>query len=614
MLALLSSSESPPVSSSKTSGRKGSKKVRTGCITCKIRKVKCDEAKPYCLRCVKTGRKCDGYKQSPGSSPGSVSASPISGFESADESRAFDYYRNHSARILSGTVDVGFWSNVVIKLSTTEPAVRHAMLAVSSLHECVETKSKSGRELDRTFAFQEYGKAIRSLRNWTQRSDMEPSTIPLLVCVLFVCIEFLADRDAASQLHIWQGRKILSGLRESRSPEMEMIKQSLVPIYARLSLASFLHGSRPDPIPEHLMTCTSVPAMFTSLDDSSSVLYHILDEGLQFSAGARGAVFSPNTNDAEWIKLQSEQHRLLGQLSRWDAAFTVLVSMSPQTPSLINAQNLLRIYHQASLIWISTALQPYELAYDAHLPAFASIISLASAVISNTSHHSSKAAAFSFETELVAPVYWVATKCRHPMLRRAALRLLSREKVKGRRENLWHTPATIAIAARVIELEEAGVEGPHDWSLDPSDPLAGLNDFMKREGRRPGYVRRQDVRLDELKISLSEPPTLSPPPPSFNDISLESSSDATSSHGSSSRDVSLEPISLASLNGEVIPGLNMNGVDESNLEAPFGIDEFRRVKNATIGPMEDGGVWTTFFRDPDPGESEWKITREFLRC
>ncbi|KAB8073596.1 hypothetical protein BDV29DRAFT_175216 [Aspergillus leporis] len=37
-------------------------KVKPGCITCKIRKVKCDdEQKPYCRRCVSTGRKCDEY-------------------------------------------------------------------------------------------------------------------------------------------------------------------------------------------------------------------------------------------------------------------------------------------------------------------------------------------------------------------------------------------------------------------------------------------------------------------------------------------------------------------------------------------------------------------------
>ncbi|KAH0443131.1 hypothetical protein CcaCcLH18_01244 [Colletotrichum camelliae] len=36
-------------------------KVRSGCITCKIRRVKCDEGKPTCTRCARADIKCDGY-------------------------------------------------------------------------------------------------------------------------------------------------------------------------------------------------------------------------------------------------------------------------------------------------------------------------------------------------------------------------------------------------------------------------------------------------------------------------------------------------------------------------------------------------------------------------
>ncbi|KAH8651519.1 hypothetical protein BGZ60DRAFT_187241 [Tricladium varicosporioides] len=43
-------------------------KVKTGCQTCKIRRVKCDETKPACLRCVRFGHKCDGYLNKTGRS------------------------------------------------------------------------------------------------------------------------------------------------------------------------------------------------------------------------------------------------------------------------------------------------------------------------------------------------------------------------------------------------------------------------------------------------------------------------------------------------------------------------------------------------------------------
>jgi hypothetical protein len=39
----------------KTRTRAGKPKVRTGCITCKIRRVKCDENRPSCNRCIRFG-------------------------------------------------------------------------------------------------------------------------------------------------------------------------------------------------------------------------------------------------------------------------------------------------------------------------------------------------------------------------------------------------------------------------------------------------------------------------------------------------------------------------------------------------------------------------------
>ncbi|KAJ8069385.1 hypothetical protein OCU04_003039 [Sclerotinia nivalis] len=36
-------------------------KVKTGCNNCKIRRVKCDETRPQCTKCVRSGRHCDGY-------------------------------------------------------------------------------------------------------------------------------------------------------------------------------------------------------------------------------------------------------------------------------------------------------------------------------------------------------------------------------------------------------------------------------------------------------------------------------------------------------------------------------------------------------------------------
>jgi hypothetical protein len=39
----------------------------TGCSQCRAKKIKCDEAKPFCSRCVRSGWECSGYQPSVGS-------------------------------------------------------------------------------------------------------------------------------------------------------------------------------------------------------------------------------------------------------------------------------------------------------------------------------------------------------------------------------------------------------------------------------------------------------------------------------------------------------------------------------------------------------------------
>src|SRR5450755_1287659 len=82
-------------------------KVRTGCVTCKIRRVKCDETKPSCLKCTRSGRKCDGYvplktwvfevrSRDDSSSAPSLTSSPSSDYADPMESRALMYFRERT--------------------------------------------------------------------------------------------------------------------------------------------------------------------------------------------------------------------------------------------------------------------------------------------------------------------------------------------------------------------------------------------------------------------------------------------------------------------------------------------------------------------------------------
>ncbi|RDL38261.1 uncharacterized protein BP5553_02601 [Venustampulla echinocandica] len=60
----------------KPASRKPHRKTRTGCRTCKQRKIKCDEKRPSCTNCLKHSVACDFFLSPANLSPGSSVASP----------------------------------------------------------------------------------------------------------------------------------------------------------------------------------------------------------------------------------------------------------------------------------------------------------------------------------------------------------------------------------------------------------------------------------------------------------------------------------------------------------------------------------------------------------
>ncbi|KAK7539709.1 uncharacterized protein J3D65DRAFT_586721 [Phyllosticta citribraziliensis] len=53
----------PRIKSSADSNTKARKRTKTGCLTCRKRRIKCGEERPICNNCIKSKRHCDGYNQ-----------------------------------------------------------------------------------------------------------------------------------------------------------------------------------------------------------------------------------------------------------------------------------------------------------------------------------------------------------------------------------------------------------------------------------------------------------------------------------------------------------------------------------------------------------------------
>ncbi|KAK1825853.1 hypothetical protein QBC39DRAFT_270161 [Podospora conica] len=499
-------SPTPSISRPSQSGRKGSKKVRTGCITCKIRKVKCDEGKPFCMRCTKTGRRCDGYldaksmaqrRRRAGQLLGAAGADPqgplplFFEWASADEKRSFHFFQHATAPCLSGDFDGDFWRVLVLRICQTEPAVKHAVLAVSSFHEAMTTPYMDAEDRH-SFALSQYNKAIAYLLDQMQNVEAKP-LVPLLTCVLFVCIELMQNKDKESLLHLEQGRQILSQLGRktpSRYSEIDIIRQHLVPMYTRLSLTSWLIGCDPVAIPQQLKMLTEIPTMFDSVAEVRYALYDFMDECLRFYKRTHEAKFD-DIPEESLSAFEKEQDYLLAKHAKFNVAFSLYQAMRVRDAPP-GAIALIQIHLHTTYIWVSTALAYGEAAFDSYTSTFSAIIPLAASFLDVISHPATRedqsgklspgptsadprhlSSMFTFEMHVIAPLYYVATKCRHPMIRRAALELLRRHPT--RQENLWRANIMAAIADHTIELEERHLRvtrsvSPSHGSIPPSAP------------------------------------------------------------------------------------------------------------------------------------------------
>lgn len=177
-----------------------------------VRHVKCDEQRPSCQKCLSTGRQCDGYAAnyqddptySSGYSSNSITPpalelqlirAPSGGILGSEkECRAFHFFYRRSIPQLSGFFGSDFWDRLVLQVAHAEPAVRHAAMALGSVHERYENGDRSilrfGRKVDRgDFALQQYSIAIKQLLEPGLGQKRYAMEVYLTTCLIFICFE-----------------------------------------------------------------------------------------------------------------------------------------------------------------------------------------------------------------------------------------------------------------------------------------------------------------------------------------------------------------------------------------------------------------------------------------
>jgi hypothetical protein len=228
-------------------------------MVCKLARVKCDEQKPNCARCVRLGLACR-QSTSPDPAPkqpqqhqgknlrqllpsncSSVSPRPIPrqppcSFFDPEEGLYFDFFRKRVAHRMDGDIEMtSFWTRTVLQESTRDKTVLNAVVAISALararmlvpnHESpldLATSSGAGR-IQYLTAIQYYTRALADFRRRILPTMSEGSyRTVLIVTVLFIAFELCnvntaaADKLAANAIHLLKDKLVQSQRDLSKS-------------------------------------------------------------------------------------------------------------------------------------------------------------------------------------------------------------------------------------------------------------------------------------------------------------------------------------------------------------------------------------------------------------
>lgn len=405
------------------------------------------------------------------------------------EQRSLLFFRTRTAVTFAGYCDSAFWDQVILQVSSTEPAVRHAVIALGSLHEYLDNqKTLIKYDLKHKglhFSLQQYTKAIASLNQSLATGSRLPVEVILICCALFISIESLQGNYVTTARHLISGSSILSDWLSANDRNTScLVRDELLPIFIRLNLQVKTLVDFPyPPLERNGAESNSLPECFSGLQEARASLYSQMNRILDFTQSDETFLydspglpkhalcevfaaaedqnrndsfrFSPLRSPEEIAAAYKEQARMLGLLEEWKGVFDafVLQSSSKMGTRELCGVVLLQIHYIAAWVFIATCHTRLESVYDEYKPQFEKIVSLSKSLLAagDTEGFSFGKTNFWIDMGIIGPVYLAATRCRDPSVRREAVQILR----LPRREGAWDSAATALVAERIIALEEA---------------------------------------------------------------------------------------------------------------------------------------------------------------
>ncbi|KAE9368247.1 hypothetical protein N431DRAFT_414539 [Stipitochalara longipes BDJ] len=284
-----------PESSHPKKPRASKPKVKSGCHTCKARRVKCDETKPNCLRCSNFGRKCAGYaskedtppketipttkrrllskaaaaEHTPEPSPSldarfallssnlsathfNASIPPGITFEDEAELQYLYHFRDVTSIELAGGFSPTMWNTVILQ-ACDSPEIRRLTIATAAMSMASMPQSgmhwNTTSEYHRQYALQKYGEALQAIQQKITLSCSDSVKTAMISALLIFCFESFQGDVTPTMMHIQSAlevivKKLSSEPHSYQFPFGFLISQGNDPVNNELIMA-FMRIDRP---------------------------------------------------------------------------------------------------------------------------------------------------------------------------------------------------------------------------------------------------------------------------------------------------------------------------------------------------------------------------------
>ncbi|KPM40259.1 hypothetical protein AK830_g6263 [Neonectria ditissima] len=446
------------------------RKSGTGCVTCRIRRVKCDEAKPSCQRCLNSKRQCDGYLPDDStvtrrqlveavrqlSVVGPVSTAlaqyPHHGHGRSSSSSPsptglslFDVFRKLTAPSTASFMPSNFWTGELLQLAHSEPAVWHATLALGALHQQHELTSQGMRRDHRVDVFsrlanQNYAQAVSYAR------ELDSPHKLLSLSLALVSITNMMGRWSESQVHITAGHRLL--METKGQPATKVAAEMLTRL--DLQAMTFSDSSAPYPFQSappmtQVNDCLRQSATIESYDQAGTALFALVrrfflaDETmgqLREEEAAKRFMMQDILQDlVDW-----EFKMGIFERNKWTGEAAAL--------SVRLYHTLLRLL-MAARFGSTARWDGPDSRWDKLLGYFERVLSYVEALLQATASPEPRSP-LTLEPGLIIPLFLTCQECRHPQLRSRAIRLL---RGLNRREGMWFSDGAAAVATKIMSIE-----------------------------------------------------------------------------------------------------------------------------------------------------------------